>query len=192
MMMGTRKRIAPTVVALICAALFYAPAARTTTLARLSLDQLTAVADAVARVRCVRTESRWEDGRIWTITTFEVVERMKGALPPQVTVRLPGGRVGHLSAAVDGTPRFVPGEDTFVFLQRVGPTEFSVAGWVQGTFRIAQDRSGNETVAQDSSSFAVFDPASRTFRAEGVRAMPIEGFRRRIALARSQAEGKSR
>lgn len=103
---------------LILAAFSLPPTIRATTLARLSLDQLTAAADAVARVRCAGAESRWENGAIWTVTTFDVVETMKGNLPSRVTVHLPGGRVGHLTAAVDGTPKFNPGDEAVVFLER--------------------------------------------------------------------------
>jgi len=123
---------------------------RATTLARMSLDQLTAAADAVARVRCDSAGSQWENGAIWTVTTFDVVESMKGAPPPQVTVRLPGGRVGHLTAAVDGTPKFNAGDEAVVFLERSRAGGFSVAGWVEGTFRITRDpRNGHETVTQE-------------------------------------------
>ena len=93
--MRTRMQI----LLMAAAMLSIATAIRATTLARMSLDQLAAAADAVARVRCDSAESRWENGAIWTVTTFDVVESMKGALPPQVTVRLPGGRVGHLTAS---------------------------------------------------------------------------------------------
>lgn len=85
------------------------PAIRATTLVRLSLDQLAAGSDAVARVRFARAESRWENGSIWTVTTFDVVETMKGQLPGEIEVRLPGGRVGHLTSTVEGTPKFNPG-----------------------------------------------------------------------------------
>ncbi len=33
-----------------------------------------------------RAESRWENGSIWTITTFDVVETFKGSLPRQIAV----------------------------------------------------------------------------------------------------------
>src|ERR1700736_5638663 len=126
-----------------------------TTLARLSIDQLAAAADATARLRCTSVESRWENGQIWTITSFDVVETMKGALPTQITVRLPGGRVGHLTATVDGTPKFSPGDEVVAFLEKSRAGGFSVAAWVEGTFRIRSDpRTGIETVTQDSSSFA--------------------------------------
>ena len=174
-------------------ALLFLPAIRATTLARLSLDQLAAGSDAVARVRCAGAESRWENGSIWTVTTFDVMETMKGALPGEITVRLPGGRAGHLTALVDGTPKFNPGAEAVVFLERSRAGGYTVAGWVEGTFRISRDpRTGNETVTQDSSAFAVFDTATRTFRTEGIRRMPIEKFHARIAAAIARSEEKSK
>ena len=169
------------------------PAIRATTLARLSLDQLAAGSDAVARVRYADAESHWENGSIWTVTMFEVVETMKGSLPGQIAVRLPGGRVGHLTASVEGAPKFHPGDDAIVFLQRSRAGGFTVAGWAEGAFRISRDpRTRSETVTQDSAAFAVFDAATRTFRAEGIRRMPVEEFRARIdsAVARSREKTK--
>ena len=171
----------------------FLPAIRATTLVRLSLDQLVAGSDAVARARFVHAESRCENGSIWTVTTFDVVETLKGQLPGEIAVRLPGGRVGHLTSAVDGTPKFNPGNETVVFLQRSPAGGFTVAGWVQGSFRILRDpRTGSETVTQDSSAFAVFDTATRTFRTNGVRRMPIDEFRARIAAAVARNEEKAR
>jgi hypothetical protein len=144
-------------------------------------------------VRCAGAESRWENGTIWTLTTFDVVETLKGQLPREITVRLPGGRVGHLTATVDGTPKFNPGIEVVVFLERSRAGDFTVAGWVEGTFRISRDsRTGSETVTQDSSAFAVFDTASHTFRTEGIRRMPIEEFRARIAASIARSEEKTR
>lgn len=174
-------------------AIAFHPFAHATTLVRLSLDQLAAGSDAVARVRIVSTESRWGEGSIWTLATAKVVEGMKGTLPPEIVIRVAGGHVGHLIATVEGTPKFHPGDDAIVFLQRSGAGDFSVAGWVEGTFRISPDpRSGNETVTQDSSTFAVYDTATRTFRAEGIRRMPIAEFRGRVAAALARSEEKSR
>jgi hypothetical protein len=177
----------------LLSSLLFLPATRATTLARLSLDQLAAGSDAVARVRYGRAESRWENGSIWTLTTFEVVETIKGNLPKEITVRLPGGRVAHLTASVEGTPKFNPGDDAVIFLQRSRAGGFTVAGWVEGTFRISRDpRTSSETVTQDSSAFAVFDAATRTFRTEGIRRMPIEEFRARVAAAVARGREKTR
>jgi hypothetical protein len=62
---------------LLCAA----ASVRATTLARLSVDELAAAADAAARIRCTGAQSRWENGQIWTVTSFDVVETVKGTLP---------------------------------------------------------------------------------------------------------------
>jgi hypothetical protein len=186
-------RIGLQVVYLIAGLLSAAISIHATTLARLSLDQLAAAADAVARVRCTSIESRWENNEIWTMTSFEIVETMKGTLPIRIMVRLPGGRVGHLTASVDGTPRFIAGDEAVVFLERSRAGGFSVAAWVEGTFRISRDpRSGLETVTQDSSTFSVFDPATRAFRTEGIRLMPLELFRERVAAAVTRAQEKVR
>jgi hypothetical protein len=186
-------RIRMQIILSLLPALLFQPAIRATTLARLSLDQLVAGSDAVARVRCARAESRWESGSIWTVTTVEVVETMKGDLPGEIALRLPGGRVGHLTATVDGAPKFNPGDEAVVFLKRSRAGGFTVAGWVEGTFRISRDpRTGSETVTQDSSAFAVFDTATRAFRTEGIRRMPIEMFRAQIAAAVARSEGKTR
>jgi len=186
------------IAALLCAA----TSVHATTLERLSLDQLAAAADATARVRCSSAQSRWENGQIWTVTSFDVLETMKGTLPARITVRLPGGRVGHFTAIVDGTPKFNAAEEVVVFLERipgglkVEPAPgggFSVAAWVEGTFRIRHDpRTGIETVTQDSSNFAVFDTATRTFHTEGIRRMPMQQFRERVATALTRAQEKSR
>jgi hypothetical protein len=164
------------------------PGARATTLARLSLDQLAAGADAVARVRCTSVESRWESNSIWTVTRANVVETMKGQLPREITIGLPGGRAGHLTTSVDGTPKFGPGDEAVLFLQESRAGGYTVAGWVEGTFRISRDpRNGRETVTQDSSAFAVFDPVARAFRREGIRGMPFEEFQARVAAAIARA-----
>jgi hypothetical protein len=121
-----RKKIQ--IVLSLLPALLCVPAIRATTLARLSVEQLAAGSDAVARVRFASSESRWEDGSIWTVTTFHVVETLKGQLLPKIDVRLPGGHVGHLTASVEGTPKFNSGGEAILFLQGSSAGGFTVAG----------------------------------------------------------------
>lgn len=167
-------------------------ATQATTLARLSLDDLAAGADAVARVHCISVDARWENGSIWTVTTARVMETMKGALPTEITIRVPGGRAGHFMEAVDGAPKFRHGDEAVLFLQASSAGGYSVAGWVEGTFRISRDaRAGTETVTQDSTAFAVLDPATRAFRREGIRGIPLEEFRALVAASVARAAGAS-
>jgi hypothetical protein len=158
-----------------------APIARATTLARMTLGQLASAAQAVAQVRCTGVASRREAGSIWTFTDFTVEETFKGAPSANITIRLPGGRDGHIEETVEGAPRFAPGDEAIVFLERTGMGDWSISAWAEGTFRIAREsQSGPATVTQDSSGMPVFDAVTRTFRSDGIARMPLGEFRARL------------
>jgi hypothetical protein len=79
-----------------------------------------------------------------------------------------------------------------LFLEKLATGDYSVTAWALGAFRIRRnDRTGEETVTQDSSTLAVFDPVSRRFLIEGIRDLPLGEFRRRLTVAfrASAAEG---
>ncbi len=179
--------------AFACGACFPSPASATT-LARMSLSDLARAAGAIVRVRCSATTSQWESGTIWTFTDFDVLESFKGAPPQRIRVRVPGGRVGHLMATVEAAPQFQPGEEIVLFLEKTAAGDYGVTAWAEGTFRIRRSPSAAAAVVtQESSRFAIFDQATRTFRAEGVRNLPLDEFRRHLAAAMAQsAVGASR
>lgn len=165
-----------------------APRASGTTLARMTLTQMARAANLVVRARCTSTTGQWQQGSIATVSTFAVLERFKGAAPAQVEVRLPGGRVGHLVMNVEGAPRFQPGEEGVLFLKKTTAGDYSVTGWAEGTFRIrASSGAEQPRVTQDSSSLPVFDTATHTFKNEGVRNLPLDQFRQRLAAALAEA-----
>ncbi|OLD61084.1 MAG: hypothetical protein AUI53_07170 [Acidobacteria bacterium 13_1_40CM_2_60_7] len=155
--------------------------AQATTFSRLRFEELARQASGVARLRCLSAESHWENGEIWTETRFAVEETEKGLLGALTMVRLPGGRVGHIEAHVDGAPRFHPGEEVYLFLWGKRGEPFHVLGWAQGTFRITRNpRTGRESVTQDSAATVIFDAESRTFRRDGISKMPVAEFRERL------------
>jgi hypothetical protein len=159
-------------------------AANATTFGRLAFDELTQQATAVARLRCLGAESRWENGEIWTETRFEVLERNKGSLPGIVTVRMMGGRAGHFHSRVEGVPAFHAGEEVYLFLWARTGEPYRVLGWSQGTFRIVRDaQSGLEMVTQDSAAEPIFDPRTREFRKGGIRNLPVAIFQLKLRRA---------
>jgi hypothetical protein len=152
--------------------------ARATTLKRMSVTDLSHAAHVVIRARCVTNSTRWDAGEIWTFTTFDVDETWKGFAPAQITVRLLGGSAGNFTSTVSGVPRFSPGEELILFVERTPAQDFSIVSWMQGTFRIAHNSTtGEEIVAQDTAAFPVFDPASHRFETAGIRKMPVSAFR---------------
>jgi len=161
--------------------------ANATTLARLRFEELARQATAVARLRCVSAKSFWQNGEIWTDTTFEVVEKAKGSLPAVVQVRTLGGTLGHFHSRVEETPIFHPGEEAYLLLwlsEGQEETPFRILGWSQGTFRIVRDpRTGVATVTQDSAATAVFDSQTRRFVHSGIRNLPVLTFQLKLKKA---------
>jgi hypothetical protein len=148
-----------------------------TTLKRMSVADLSRAAHTVVRARCATSSARWDAGEIWTFTTFDVEETWKGSAPAQITVRLLGGSAGNFTSTVSGVPRFSPGEELILFLERTPAQDFSIVSWMQGTFRIGLNgTTGEETITQDTAAFPVSDPASQRFEATGIRKMPISAF----------------
>jgi hypothetical protein len=161
--------------------------ASATTLARLGFEELARRATAVARLRCLGAESRWENGEIWTETRFEVVDQNKGQLPGLVTVRTMGGTVGGLHSRIDGVPAFRAGEEAYVFLWGREGEPYRVLGWSQGTFRITRDaRTGMESVTQDSAGATIFDPHAQEFRHGGIHNLPVAIFQLKLRKALEQ------
>jgi hypothetical protein len=149
-----------------------------TTLKRMSVGDLSRAAHTVVRARCAANSARWDAGEIWTFTTFDIEETWEGSAPAQITVRLLGGSTGNFTSTVSGVPRFSPGEELILFLERTPAQDFSIVSWMQGTFRIGLNgTTGEETITQDTAAFPVFDPASQRFEATGIRKMPISTFR---------------
>jgi hypothetical protein len=159
--------------------------AAATTLLHMSLAQMARTAKVIVRARCVANATVWDEGEIWTRTTFDVEESWGG--PPgsrQIAVRLLGGSLGSITSHVSGIPRFQPGEDTVLFLEASPNGDFAIVSWQQGTFRIRQNAAmGAEIVEQDTASVLTYDPVSRRFEAAGIRAMALADFRSKVAAA---------
>jgi hypothetical protein len=158
-----------------------------TTLARLQFDEMAQQSSAVARLRCLGAESKWDRGEIWTETRFEVLQQSKGLLPGLVSVRMPGGVVGNLHSHVDSVPVFRAGEEVYLFLLGTPGQPYRVMGWTQGTFRITRDKETElETVTEDSAAAPIFDPVKRQFRRGGIRKMPVAIFQVKLKRALEQ------
>jgi hypothetical protein len=156
--------------------------AEATTLSRLTFGQLVEHSTSIARVRCLRTDVRQENGEIWTDTTFQVVRQYKGFLPSPIVVRMPGGKLQHIVSHVDGVPRFLPGEEVYLFLISQPGKPFRIVGWSQGTFRIHKNaRAETEIVTQDSANLPVFDPHTNSFVIDGVRELSMGRFLEKLA-----------
>lgn len=164
-----------------------------TTLIQMSLTRMAQAAPLIVRARCTSNYTAWRAGEIWTLTLFQIEQTWKGAPISQATVRLLGGTSGEFTSHVSGVPRFHPGEEVVLFLEPTALGDFSVLAWQQGTFRIQRDaRSGEETVTQDTSVFATFNPSTRTFETIGLRRRALAAFQADVTAALQGARAASR
>jgi hypothetical protein len=164
--------------------ILFAHQATATTLARLTLPQLTSSATIVARARCMRSRSAWRNGEIWTVTSFRAVEIWKGGLPARFQVWMIGGRSGQFTSYVPGVPRFRPGDEVVLFLEPTRGGMLSITAWGEGTFRIRRDPlSGEARVAQDTAAMPVFDPLTKRFVMSGICDWPLEKLKNRVLAA---------
>lgn len=174
----------------IAFALLLSPLAQSTTLAPLSLVQLTSSAANVVHAECTGNRTLWRNGEIWTVTSFRVLENWKGNSPQEIQVWMIGGRAGPVTSYVPGAPRFRIGEETVLFLEPAASRSFgsvlSITAWGEGTFRIRRDpHTGAMIVTQDTAITPNFDPSARTFHAAGIRDWPLAKLKARVIAAES-------
>jgi hypothetical protein len=164
------------------------PAARATTLEKMSIERMARAANAIARVRCVSNSTVWQHGEIWTLTGFDVEQTWRGALQAQITVRSLGGSIGVVTSTVSGVPRFRPGEEAVLFLEQNLYGDYFVVSWQQGTFRIRRDRrTSDETITEDTASYPTFDPRTRHMETNGVAGVRVSVFRAHVEAAAALA-----
>jgi hypothetical protein len=169
---------------LLLAALLLCPSTGGTTLARMSLAEMSQAAPVIVRAKCVANTVDWEEGEIWTFTEFKVEETWRGEAHAHIMVRLLGGRLGNITSTVSGVPRFRTGEEVVLFLESAPRGNFSIVSWEQGTFRIRRDlRTSQEVITQDTAASPAFDPAARQFTATGIGKQPVHEFRAQVEAA---------
>lgn len=157
---------------------------RATTIEKLSLEEMTYLAQRIVRARCISNSSFWAEGEIWTSTSLEVLETLKGPTTNRIEVRLLGGTVGGLDASVSGVPRFREGDEVVLFLEPTKHGDLTVVSWQQGTMRVLYDsRTGAKVVTQESAAFETFDPETREFKVTGLHDVPLKEFRARVKTA---------
>ncbi|HSK79690.1 MAG TPA: S-layer homology domain-containing protein [Thermoanaerobaculia bacterium] len=93
------------------------PAGATTVVPPQDLGQLARLSRATVFAQAVESRVEAGDSLPYTITRFQLLDRIAGADPGTVfEVREPGGSLGKVGAAVPGSPRFEEGKNYLLFL----------------------------------------------------------------------------
>jgi hypothetical protein len=119
------------------------------TVTPLSFAELVDGSAAVVHGRVSAVHGQWTADRhgIDSLVTIAVIDYLKGGLGEQITVRMPGGRVGGMVNIIPGAPRLAEGDHVVLFLKVDGPSIPVVTGTTQGVYRVGTDpRSGGPVV----------------------------------------------
>ncbi|HZB28149.1 MAG TPA: hypothetical protein VE282_06250 [Gemmatimonadales bacterium] len=126
-----------------------------TTLVHMSLEKLVATNEMVVLGEALEAHSYWGPGAslILTDVRFAVSEVLKGERPEkELTITLPGGRVGDRTHVLVGTAVLEPGNSYVLFLDRVklpGATPvLAIRDHVQGAFDVKLAKDGLRAVSQ--------------------------------------------
>ena len=124
-----------------------------TSVQKFSLRELASHSKSVVVARVQSSESRWDGGEIYTYTTIQVSEGLKGARKGQsIVVRQLGGQVGDLASIVPGMPAFERGQEVVLFLSANDKAGYPwVVGLQQGKYTISSDAQGKKRVRRDTS-----------------------------------------
>ena len=135
-----------------------------TLLRPLSVEQLADLSDVVVRGRVETVEVVWNDRVTMPITRvrLDVIETIEGeAGARRITLTVPGGERDGVALDYLGRPRFEPGEEVVLFLQRRPTGAFLPVGLAQGRLEVERDAAtGGHALRRDLAGAALLPGAS--------------------------------
>ena len=144
-----------------------------TTVKPFAFEGLCESAQSIVHVRCLEKKSLMLPDRegVFTQYRFDVVERIKGDTGQELVLVLPGGHVDGRHLEVLGMPKFVPGQETVLFLsEKDAHGSPWPVGLGQGCYGIA--------VGEDGKRQVVFE--GHHPKVAGLRSKPA--FQNKVAL----------
>lgn len=126
----------------------------------ISLDRMTKESQLIVYGKVISQYSIWEDKSIYTYTTIEIYDVLKGNYKSnKVVVKQMGGTVGYISQVVDGTPKLELGKEVVLFLR-----DWKGAYWIHsivlGRYNVIVEK-GKKFVFNDLNNIGLIDPTTK-------------------------------
>ncbi|MFX0201012.1 MAG: hypothetical protein ACFFCW_33245 [Candidatus Hodarchaeota archaeon] len=165
----------------------------------LSLEKLTQNSSDVIQGKVIKIESFWNKRRtaIYTRVTVSRGEVLKGSVPSEVAVFLPGGTVGGRTTMVIGAPEFKHGQEVVLFLSRATdykeevelPTPvvpFHLTDLFQGKFDVMIDPATGQKKAVSNAVKLIYQPGVKPemLPPGGLKGLPLTDLVTRIRQVR--------
>ena len=124
-------------------------------LARSSVDIVVA--------KCISSEAKIDEktGLIFTYTTFQIDENLKGKYGDELVLRIVGGTVGDVTVSSPYLPAFKQGEEVVLFLGKKNSDGYPLLKSLnKGIYRVSTDNTGNRVINSRVSGLPIY--SSRT------------------------------
>ncbi|MCX8056301.1 MAG: hypothetical protein N3F03_01665 [Ignavibacteria bacterium] len=126
----------------------------------IGIERMTKESQLVIYGRVLSQYSVWEDKSIFTYTTIEIKELIKGQYSSQkIVVKQMGGTVGYISQVVDGTPKLEIGKEVVLFLR-----DWKGAYWIHsivlGYFQVYEEN-GKVYAVNSLNNVGLVDPTTK-------------------------------
>lgn len=169
---------------LLVAALAISAAQASTAVERTEAD-LIQESTLIVTGHCTHLQSQWAGNTLVTLATIQVSEVLKGSAVSTVTVTLPGGvdvnRHIPVAMSFPAAPVILQQEEVVLFLtsQNLVAGSYSVVGFSQGKFTLAQDAQGRSLATQNLNGLKLQGGNGSLHRGEG-KSIPLDELRARI------------
>ena len=130
--------------------------AHATSLAELSVDQMTDAADSVVRGTVTEVWTELDaGGHVWTKAAVAVQEAYKNGAPGDLVVEAPGGVYDGAVAEVALAPRYSVGEDVLLFVSEKSPGRYGTVAMYAGKYTVrVNPTDGSEMVVRFAVPYA--------------------------------------
>lgn len=148
---------------LFTAAGLFLPATCTAQVKKMTAEELTTESTSIFYGKCTKMESSWTEDKSMILTKVTVVPEnyLKGNLGSEVTITVPGGRVGDIIYEVSEMPAFQKGEEVFAFVWQHPSGMNLVTGGYQGKLKIQTvAKTGKKTI--QGKQFGKYGPGPQT------------------------------
>jgi hypothetical protein len=155
---------------------------------RMNVEDLTRTCAVAVEGSVVERTVRMESGRIWTKYSVRVTSKLVGSAADDVSVHVPGGRIGNLSQHVHGTASMKTGEQVVLFLWKDSGERLQVLGQSQGAFHVERDAKSGRLVCRNRvDDLVLVDRGARRVAKKSVR-LTLDSLRARVKAELERVE----
>ena len=124
-------------------------------------DSLVNQADYIVRGTVTAITSEWRSDahgqHIITKVKFDVSEVIKGIPPSPLVLVMLGGRIGNYQMVVEGTPNFIVGEESILFVHGNGRQFFPLVAIMYGMYPVSLDTASGQRFVHRSNGSPLYD-----------------------------------